>query len=158
MGIIALAVVVDAILLIVGLVKRKRVLILLGAPAAAILVWWFVTASRAPDLETEFARDFGSENRSVVSDIQTIKPTLMDGHFISFHISQSDFESRILSRFGPHPATSGALLQGQSLPKGWPLWIEHIVSVNAEVDHQRIFVVYGPKEQRAFASVEYEQW
>ena len=159
MGVIALAVVGGSILLPVGLVKRKRGLILAGSAAAAILLWWFVGIGRAPEPESEFARCFGGESRSVVSDIKTIKPRSMNGHFISFHVSQADFDMKIRGRFSAGTEGPGCLLQKQPLPEGWPKWIETAVpAIKGEALDRRIFLVYGSKEQRAFASVAYEQW
>ena len=159
MGSIALAVIVGALLLIVGIVRRKKVLIALGAPAAGLLIGWYVIASRAPDPETEFARFFGAENRAAVSDIRTFKPTLMDGHFMSFHVSQADFNSRISKRFKPSFTTTNQMLRFQSRPAGWPAWIEEgLTTLTAEVDHREMILVYGLKEQTAFASIAYDPW
>jgi hypothetical protein len=161
MALIVLAVLIGVLVLLVGLVLRKRVLIFIGAPAGFLLVVWLLLASHNPNPETEFSRIFGSTNRAAASDIRTIKPTFMDGHFISFHISQADFDSRILPQFTTtDPRDSNLrLLHNQPLPKGWPEWIESLSSIKTkEVNHQQIIMVYGSHEQTAYASVEYEQW
>jgi hypothetical protein len=158
-GILLLVFVIGAIVLCVGVVRRKRAFILIGLPFAALLAWWFVSAGRAPDPDAEFIRWFGKENRAVVSDVKTIKPVFMDGHFMSFHISQADFDKRIKSGLGASTAPPGSLLQRQALPKGWPDWIKIASPAvkGAALDNQ-IFIVYGPKEETIFASVVYEQW
>lgn len=87
MAIIFLAVLIGVVVFVVGLVIRKRKIVRVGAPAALFLVIWFFLASSRPNPQKEFDRLFGAGNRGLASDIQTIKPTFMDGHFISFNVA-----------------------------------------------------------------------
>jgi len=161
MALIALAVILGVGVLLIGLAFRKRVLIYMGGPAGFLLVLWFVLASLRPNPEREFNRIFGSNNRPAVSDIRTIKPTFMDGHFMSFHIAQSNYDSLIRSQFKPNETRSanGGFLRGHALPRGWPEWVENPSEIlTKEINDQDIALVYDPKDQRAYVSVQYEQW
>jgi hypothetical protein len=160
MALISLAVLAGSVLLIIGLVLRKRILIFIGAPPALLLGAWFLLASHRPNPYIEFARIFGDTNRSAASDIRTIKPTFMDGHFISFHMTPADFDARIRPKFAATDTrySSLRLLHGQSLPKDWPKWIEMASSLlTTNLDGAQIAMLYGSQEQKAYVSVEYEQ-
>jgi hypothetical protein len=63
MALISLVVLIGAVVFVVGLVMRKRKVILIGAPAALLLVIWFFLASSRPNPQKEFDRLFGAGNR-----------------------------------------------------------------------------------------------
>src|SRR5437667_3447217 len=94
MFLIVLAVLIGVVVFAVGLLTRRPKILLVGAPAALLLVIWFFWASSRPNPQKEFDRLFGADNRSVASGIQTLKPTFMDGHFMSFHMRRADFDTR----------------------------------------------------------------
>lgn len=156
---IILAIFAGIIILVIGLITRKRKLIFIGAPAAALLLAWYVVASIPPKPEQEFDRIFGAANRSSVTDIDTIKPTMMDGHFLSFRIPQADFDSQIRPQLQPTEFTNLHLLRGQELPAGWPKAVEDASSaLHKEIDHNDVLVYYDVETQSAYASVLYVQW
>ena len=161
MALIFFAVLIGVVVLIVGLALRKRMLILIGTPAALLLLAWYLFASQPPNPDTEFARIFGSSNLSAASGIRIIKPTLMDGYFLSFHMTQADFNSRIGSQFTATDTRSSglSLLHGDTRPRVWPEWIEYTSSIlTTEINGQQVTMVYGSHEQTAYVSVKYEQW
>lgn len=156
---IILAILAGVIILVVGLVTRKKKLIIIGAPAAALLLAWYVVASIPPKPEKEFDRIFGAASRSSVTDIDTIKPTMMDGHFISFRIPQTDFDSEIRPQLSPTQFTNFHLLRGQDLPSGWPKAVQEAsAALHKEADHNEVLVYYDIETQTAYASVLYDQW
>jgi hypothetical protein len=159
-ALIVLAVLIGVVVFVVGLVRRKRKIILIGAPAALLLVIWFFLASSRPNPQNAFDRLFGENNRSVASAIQTLKPTFMDGHFISFRMRPADFDARIRPQFSEiRFASPPNLLLGQSLPKGWPSTVETAASaLHREVEHNDVYLLYFPAEETAYASVRYDQW
>jgi hypothetical protein len=124
------------------------------------VVWHFLASAR-PNPQAEFDLRFGAANRPFVSDIQTIKPTMMDGHFISFRISPADFYSHIRPSFStemPLQSPTHFLLR-QRLPTGWPPAIQSAsTALYREVEHCDVFLLYFPDEQRAYATVRYDQW
>ena len=67
MALIVLAVLAGVVVFIVGLLTRKRTIILIGAPAALLLLIWFFLASSRPDPQKEFDRLFGASNRALAS-------------------------------------------------------------------------------------------
>ena len=159
MVLIVLATLALTLVFVVGLIWRKRVLLLVGLPGPLLLFIWYVLASTPPDPKTEFDRLFGADNRTVVSDIQTIKPTLMDGHFISFHISPADFDSRIRPSYSREMTLPADFLLGQRLPTGWPATIQSAeTALSRDVENTEVFLLFIPEQQRAYATVRYEQW
>ena len=156
---IILAIIAGIIILVIGLVTRKKKLILIGAPAAVLLLAWYVVASIPPNPEQEFDRVFGAVNRSSVTDIDTIKPTMMDGYFISFLIPQTDFDSKIRPQLSPTHVTNFHLLRGQDLPSGWPKAVQEAsAALHKEVGHNEVLVYYDLETETAYASVIYDQW
>jgi hypothetical protein len=158
---IILAILIGLLLFVFGLIRRKKWQIAIGCPAVLLVIVWLILASLRPNPDAEFTRVFGSGNRLAASEIKTIKPAFMDGHFISFRMSQADFDSRILPQFTSNDTrfTSLSLLHRQKLPNGWPKWIESSPSMLTKVvDNQTIVLMYGTQEKMAYASVEYEQW
>jgi hypothetical protein len=157
---IVLAGLSGAVVFLVGLLTRRRKIIFAGAPAMVLLVIWFILASSRPDPQKEFNRLFGAENRSAASDIQTIKPTFMDGHFISFRMHSADFNARILPKFSNFGFTPpGNLLWHQSLPDGWPSAIETAATaLHRRVENCDVYLLYFPDEETAYASILYEGW
>ena len=124
-----------------------------------LLLVWYVLASIPPNPEKEFDRIFGEASRSSVTDIDTIKPTMMDGHFISFRIPQTDFDSEIRPQLSLTHFTNFHLLRGQDLPSGWPKAVqEATAALYMEVDHNEVLVYYDLETQTAYASVLYDQW
>src|SRR3954447_15618898 len=99
MAIIVLAVLIGVVVFVFGLLARKRRIILIGAPAALLFVTWLFLAGWSPNPQKEFDRLFGAGNRGLASDIRTIKPRFMDGHFISFHMAPSDFDACVRPQF-----------------------------------------------------------
>lgn len=160
MAIIVLAVLIGVVVFVVGLVTRKRKLIFIGAPAALLLVIWFCLASSRPNPQKEFDRLFGAGNRGLASDIQTIKPTFMDGHFISFRMRPSDFDARVRPQFSEIGLGSPPnILLRQSLPTGWPTEIEKTDSaLHRKVEYHDVFLIYIPSQEMAYASIRYDQW
>ena len=156
---IILAIFAGVIVLVIGLIARKKKLILIGAPAATLLLAWYVVASIPPNPEQEFDRIFGTTNRDSVTDIDTIKPTMMDGHFIWFKIPQDEFDSRIRPQLVEMEFTNFHLLRGQDLPSGWPTAVAEASSaLHKEIDHNDILVYYDVASESAYASVLYDQW
>ncbi|MGK0185808.1 MAG: hypothetical protein ACI9R3_001591 [Verrucomicrobiales bacterium] len=103
---IILAIFVGVILLVIGILVRRKILIIIGAPAAALLLGWFLMASIPPDPEKEFDCIFGESNRNAAADIDTIKPMKMDGHFILFRMPQREFNTRIQPQFEQTESTN----------------------------------------------------
>jgi hypothetical protein len=160
MAIIALAVLIGVVVFVVGVVRRKRKIILVGAPAALLLVIWFFLASSRPNPQKEFDRIFGPGNRGFASNIQTIKPRFMDGHFICFRMRPADFDSQVRTQFSQVELTSPPnILLGEPLPAGWPPALESTKSVlHREFENQDVYLVYFPSQEMAYASVRYGQW
>jgi len=160
MALIVLAVFALALVFVIGLIARKRALLLVGSPGPLLLLIWYFLASARPNPQAEFDLRFGADNRPFVSDIQTIKPTTMDGHFISFRISPADFAARIQPSFSDMPLQSPThFLLRQRLPAGWPVAIQSAtMALHREVEHCDVFLLYFPEEQRAYATVRYDQW
>lgn len=160
MAIIVLAVLLGVVVFFVGLVMRRRKVILVGAPATLLLVIWFFLASSRPNPQKEFDRLFGASNRNLASGIRTIKPTFMDGHFISFRMRPSDFDTHVRPQLSEAElGSSPNILLRQSLPSGWPAAIETTTSVlHREVEHQDVYLIYYPSQEMAYASVRYDQW
>jgi hypothetical protein len=155
---IILAIFAGIILFVIGLITRKKKLIGIGAPAAALFLAWYYVASTPPNPEKEFDRIFGAANRDSATDIDTIKPTMMDGHFISFRIPQADFDSQIRPQFEPMKFTNFHLLRGQDLPAGWPKAVENAsAALHKEVDYHDILVYYDMETESAYVSVLYDQ-
>ena len=154
MAIIVLAVLIGVAVFIVGIV------ILICAPAALLVVIWFILASLRPNPQKEFDRLFGAGNRGLASDIRTIKPTFMDGHFISFRMPPSDFDTYVRPQFSEiELASPSSILLGQSLPAGWPTAIETTTSaLHREVEYHDVYLIYFPRQGTAYASVRYDQW
>lgn len=160
MALLSLAVLMGAVVFVVGLLMRKRKIMLIGAPAALLLVIWFFLASSRPNPMKEFDRLFGSGNRGLASDIRTLKPTFMDGHFISFRMRPSDFDARVRPQFSEVGLGSpSSILLGQPLPAGWPTEIETTTSaLHREVQYHDVYLLYFPSREMAYASVRYDQW
>ena len=161
MALIVLVVLAFALVFVTGLVTRKPALLLVGSPGPILFLVWYFLASARPNPQAEFDLRFGAENRTFVTDIQTIKPIMMDGHFISFRVSPADFESRIKPNFStemPLQSPTHFLLR-QQLPDGWPSAIQSAtMALHREVDYADVFLLYFPDEQRAYATVRYDQW
>lgn len=159
-ALLVLGVFVLAAIFLFGLCVRKRAWILVGTPGAVLLIVWYCAASVCPNPQREFDRLFGAENRAFASDIQTIKPTMMDGHFISFRIRPEDFDARIRPGCIDMPLQSRThFLLGQRLPKGWPPVIQTSeMALSREVKRSSIYILYFPNKQRAYCTVQYEQW
>ncbi len=161
MALVVLAVLALALVFVVGLLTRKRALLIICSPGPILLLVWYFLASARPNPQTEFERRFGADNRPFATDIQTIKPTMMDGHFISFRISPADFDSHIRPSFTtemPLQSPTHFLLR-QRLPAGWPPAIQSAsTAMYREVEHCDVFLLYFPEEQRAYATVRYDQW
>lgn len=157
---IFLVALVLAVVFIVGLILRKRTLLFVGLPGPILVLVWYFVASACPGPQTEFGRRFGTENRPFVSDIQTIKPTMMDGHFVSFRISPEDFGVRIRPSFTEMPLQApNHFLRRQRLPAGWPAAIQTATTaLYRETEHSEVFLLYFPEQQRAYAAVRYDQW
>ena len=145
---------------VVALVTRKRKILLSSSPAPVLLIIWFFLATSRPNAEKEFDRLFGAPNRRVAAAIQTLKPTFMDGHFISFRMRRADFAARIRPQlFKIRLVSSSNLLLGQPLPDGWPPAIELASSVlHGEVEDNDVNLLYFPNEEMAYASILYAQW
>ena len=119
-----------------------------------------------PEESVDIDRIAGSGNtsrlvcdREYASDIDTIKPTLMDGHFLSFQISEKNFDTRIRPRLGWADFTNFHLLRGQDLPSGWPESVERSTgALSTKVDSQRVLVHYDRSLETAYASVQYVTW
>ena len=159
MRLICFFVLIGVSIFIFGLLTRKRKIILIGVPAVLLFVIWFFLASTRPNPQKEFDRLFGASNRSVVAAIQTIKPTFMDGHFISFQIHSIDFNNLIRPQCSEFEFKSPSdFLFGQSLPLGWPSSIETTTkSLYREVEHNDVYLLYFPSSETTYVSVRYEQ-
>lgn len=156
---IVLAVLGGAGVFVVAVLARKRKLMLVSAPAVLLVVIWYFLATMPPNPANEFDRLFGASNRGFASDIRTLKPTLMDGHFVSFHMSPTNFNAHVRSRFLETDLRPNQLLIRQQLPKGWPATMESAKSaLHCEVDHGDVYLFYFGDEERAYVVVHYEQW
>jgi hypothetical protein len=160
MAIVTLAVIVGTVVFIVGIAFRIRSVIFICAPAPLLLGAWYFLASSRPNPQKEFDRLFGASNRGLASDIHTIKPTLMDGHFISFHMRATDFDSRVRPLHTEiHLASPPNILLGQPLPAGWPSAVAMAASaLHREVEHHDVYLLYFASQEMAYASVRYDQW
>ena len=160
MFLIILGVLTGVAVLLMGLLFQKRWMILFGAPAGLLLVAWFIAAGIRPDPQKEFDRLFGAANREFVSDIETMKPRFMDGHFVSFRIGSGDFVARIRPKFTEVPLQPGiqSLFQ-QRLPPGSAETIREAKTVlHREVKYSDVYVIYFPNEERAYVTVRYPRW
>lgn len=160
MALISLAVLAGVLVFIAGAALRSKATMLASTPAVALFLLWLVLASWPINALKEFDRIFGASNREIVSDIRTSKPTMMDGHFISFRVSAADFATRIRPRFSEIPLQSPRHFhQGRRLPKGWPdLKLDGPWVLHREVDKADVLVIYDAPHERAYASVRYDQW
>ena len=160
MGLLSLAVLIGVLVFIMGAMLRRKTVMLVSAPAPVVSLLWIVLASWPVNPEKEFSRIFGASNRDIASEIRTSKPTRMDGHFISFRISPTDFEGRIRPQFSGIPLQSPRHFhQGQGMPKEWPeLDLEASLILHKEVGNHDVLVIYHAPHRRVYASVRYDQW
>jgi len=160
MPLIVLTVLIGVVVFLIGLFTRKRKIMVLGAPAPLILLVWLFLASARPNPQKEFDRIFGAENRGAASAIKTLKPTFMDGYFISFRIRPTDFDTRIRPRLRESDLLSPArFLRRQALPAGWPAAIESATSaLHCEAGGSDVYLLHFPSEETAYVSVSYAQW
>jgi hypothetical protein len=159
MFLIVLGVLTGVAVLLMGLLFRKRWMILVGAPAGLLLVAWFIAAGIRPDPQKEFDRLFGAENRKFVSDIQTRKPRLADGHFVSFRIGSGNFAARIRPNFTEVPFQPGIQSSFKQAVPGWPETItEGKTVLHREVKYSDVYLIYFPNEEKAYVTVRYPQW
>jgi len=159
MALIVLAAVIGLIVFVIGLVTRRSTIALFGSPALLFFVFWFFSASSRPNPQKEFDRLFGASNRAVASEIRTIKPTLMDGHFISFRMRPSHF-AHVRSLFSEVELGSPPnILLGQALPAGWPAAVKTSTSVlHRKIEYEDVYLLYFPSQEMAYASVRYDRW
>lgn len=156
---IFLAIYAGLLIFLIGVILRRKKWILIGLPAVLLKGCWLVSASIPPNPQLEFDRIFGSGNRSLAHEIDIIKPTFMDGHFISFKIPWKDFSDRIQPQFEWTEFTNCHLLRGQKLPHGWPQSVADSHSaLFKELDHQKILIYYDAASGTAYGSVRYDQW
>ena len=160
MALIVLALLIGVLVFLIGLLTRKRRIMLVGAPAALLLLIWFFLASARPNPQKEFDRLFGANNREMASAIQTLKPTFMNGHFISFRMRPAEFDTRIRPKFSETGLSSPTrFLLRQALPAGWLASVQTATSaLHREVEHCDVYLLYFPIAETAYASVQYEQW
>lgn len=111
MALIALAVLVGMLVFLFGLVTRRRRIIMIGAPAVVIFVLWLILASIPPSASAEFGRLFGVSKAWNVTDVKIVKPTFMDGYFLTFGIATGEFNARIRPQLSEMGVTSNAFLR-----------------------------------------------
>lgn len=159
MGIIMVGVLVGALVFSIGIVRRKKWMIVTGSPAVALLVCWMVLANIPPNSRDEFVRRFGDEAWKKASGIQTTKPMFMDGYFVSFRIGAADFESSVRPQFSSYAFTNASFLRKERLPVGWPSQIASLTHcLYREADYDDVFVFYSYESETAYAVVWYGQW
>ena len=95
MAIIVLAALIGVAVFVVGLVLRKRKIILIGAPAALLLVAWFFLASSRPNPQREFDRLFGADNRGLASDIHEPPNALVANPAIPLRLQCTPLAGRV---------------------------------------------------------------
>jgi hypothetical protein len=124
MTLIVLGVLVGTVACIGAALLRKRGCAMMLLPFPLLIVVWFVFASIPPNAEQEFDRLFGHASRSAATDIRTIKPFFMDGHLISFRISEADY-IRITTDTFNHEHRGGLSFFGKGRrPSSWPESLE----------------------------------
>ena len=155
-AVLALVVIGGAILCVGGLVLRKWRLTAICTPFVLLILLWFFLAGNVPDAATEMVRVFGSNVAARASGVKIEKPMFMDGHLISFGITQSDFQQSVRPKFTSLAA--GSVMQSRTLPAGWPESIERAPAFQMDLERQSVIITYDAALQRAFASVWYEQW
>jgi hypothetical protein len=151
---------------VVGLVCRKKALVVAGLPGLTLLVAWYFLASVPPPAGIELEDIFGSENARYAKDPKTVKPTLMDGFFLSFEMSPEDFEQRIRPQlepvFLPPKFSGGGFSRGQDLPSGWPAVLveksEFLEKPSRSSGTGSVRVYCDSSTRRAYVSVGYASW
>ena len=159
MAILVLGVLLGTVVWVGAVVLRKRGCVLLLLPFPLLIIAWFVLASIAPNPEREFDRLFGPSVRSAVSDIRTIKPTFMDGHLISFRVSEEAY-SRIKAE-NRRPEFVGGLsfFGGTNRPASWPAALETMDMFECrDFGEDRLLTYYCRATQTLYASYLYEGW
>lgn len=144
---------------IVALLQRNRRRMALTAPAPLLIVLWLLVAGHTPNAEKQFDRLFGSQNREVVSELQTLKPLLMDGFFITFRVGPEDFSKRIRPGLEASAFDAKQFLLGQDLPQGWPDGINSLFGGYSKyMDGESLRVIYLPENESVYASLAFESW
>lgn len=157
-SLIALGVFAGALVFVIGLISRKRRLVVLGAPCVLVIAGWFFLPATAPNPEQAFDRIFGSKNRSAAAKITT-SSAQFDGYFISFVMPNKEFYSRLREPFDHVEFTNFHLLRGDKLPTGWPRSVANArSSLTKEIDHHEVLLIYDQQSATAYASVRYQGW
>lgn len=157
-SLIVLGVFAGALVFVIGLISRKRHLVLVGAPCVFLIAGWLLLPATAPNPEQAFDQIFGAENRPSASEITT-SPAQFDGYFISFVMPNREFYSRLREPFDHVEFTNFHLLRGDKLPTGWPKDIANAKSsLLKEIDHHEVLLIYDQQSSTAHASVRYQGW
>ena len=145
--------------LISGLRRRNLGRSLAGLPFVVMLVGWFVLASSNPEPKASFEQAFLVSPPPSVTELKTKKPTFMDGHFLSFHISAKDFPSIVGEPF-KSVSREEALraLRSASLPVDWR--VEETEAFLRPWDptgknEYEVVLLWNPAKEHALATVWY---
>ncbi len=159
MAIIVLGVLLGTVVCIGAALLRKRGCALMTLPFPLLVAAWFVLASIPPNAEREFDRLFGQPSRSVASDIQTFKPTFMDGHLLSFRISESDYDRITASKFSQQPLGGLSFLGRGSRPASWPAYLETLEEFDRrDFDEDYLLAHFDRETQTVYAAFHYWGW
>lgn len=168
-GLLVLAALIGCIAFFAGCIMRHRRLILIAAPAPILLGVWIWLASVPPNAMEAYDVLFGGATRQAARQIHTIKPTLMDGFFISFQISPDDFSTWIRPELEDTEIPFGhSFARGQRLPRQWPDWLDTTTNVFRKervvpaIDYgpgwRDLLLIYDAEHGIAYGSVLWESW
>lgn len=159
MAIIVLGVLLGTMVCMAAALLRKRGCAIMTLPFPLLVIAWFVLASMPPNREKEFDRLFGQSARSAASDIQTFKPTFMDGYLISFRVSESDYDRITAGTFSQQPLGGLSFLGRGSRPASWPAYLETLAEFDRQDFGEDYLLAHFDKEtQTVYAAFHYWGW
>lgn len=159
MTLIVFVVVAGCLAFIIALAFRKYGCVWVTLPFPLLMVVWLFFANQAPNPETEFVRLFGSEGRSSVTNLETIKPTMMDGYLIKFQIDHDAFTRVLDSRFTTELLGGRKFFRSGSRPSSWPPYLEHLdESLRCDIGKDVLLAYYEESSQTFYGSFHYDSW
>ena len=154
-----LGVLLGTVVWVGALVLRKRGCVWALLPFPALVALWLVAASVPPDAEREFDRVFGEPSRSVVRDLETRKPIMMDGYLMSFRMSEADYARMTAGKFKWEPLGGLSFFGGCSRPETWPVKLETMDEFDRrDIGEDYVLVYFDRETQTVYAAFHYWGW